>query len=678
MSHPSPEETASPQDFRPEALDRDMEIQLLRTLIVEPSPEAGAALTTLAGGRGHEVACVQSCVEALALLQHSPADLLLVRLNQHTASPVAEFLNEVLQPTANHNLYVIALTDDDEPSSRIEAWLKRGFQDFITFNAHQSPILLRNRLAIAEHLLLRQRVAQRAAAGEQSQVRKYEELFLKSPEATLIVTARDGYILEINPAAEQILGVPRQDLVQRYLSLVLPDLFDHEDYDPQVLNVHDAVRLAEVNYKRPDGSHRWLDVYLARIVWPQSQALLLRFHDITLLKDRESRRLLEARQDAASRVLLGVARELGDALTTVRGNLELLARIPPARAEARELMAGANHGCDDAEALAKRIALLGRRQQGGDTQKRPLHLKPLLEKSVSFALLSGKSRPVLHVGDDLWPIEGDEAALSEAIRHIVDNADQSMPDGGTIFVDARNIREKRNQIPDQAGVNIRLRDQGRGIAPEHLASVFDPFFSTTGRLGMGLAFAAAAIRAHGGRISVESQPGEGTTVDLWLPVNIKLLLAGAHISEPVASKATPSLRNMTLVPAEHRARVLFMDDEAQIRVLVQKILTAHGFDVYCTRDGQEAIDAYRKANEFGAPFDLILMDLDVRGGMGGMEAVARMRAEFPNLKALLTTGYVDDALLESHRDHGFLGVIPKPFQVERLVGVVAKLAGVKS
>ena len=131
------------------------------------------------------------------------------------------------------------------------------------------------------------------------------------------------------------------------------------------------------------------------------------------------------------------------------------------------------------------------------------------------------------------------------------------------------------------------------------------------------------------------------------------------------------------MPHEVRPRVLFMDDEAQIRVLVQKILTAHGFDVYCTNDGQEAIDVFRKAKDFGAPFDVLLMDLDVRGGMGGQEAVARLRAENLNLKALLTTGYIDDALLDSHKEHGFLGVIPKPFQVERLVGAISKLAGVK-
>lgn len=662
-----------------EALDRPMEIQLLKTIIIEPDLGMGSAIASVCGGRGHEVAFFQQGTAALSMLRQGAADILLLRLNHDTANEVTAFLNELqIHPELASGTYLIALTDEDEPSSRIEAWLKRGFHDLVTCNQQITPALLRNRLAVAEQMLLRKRAEVRAAVGENSHAKRYEELFLKSPEATLIVTARDGYILELNPAAENILGLQRQDLLQRYLSLVLPTLFDHEDYDPQILNANECLRLSEVNYQRPDGSHRWLDVYLAQISWPSSQALLLRFHDISYLKDREARRLFEARQDVAGRVMLGIARELSDALTTVRGNLELLSRIPSVRSESRELLAGATLGCDGASGLSKRITQLGRRQQGLDLKKAPLHLKPLLEKVVSFSLLAGHSRPVLTATDDLWPIDGDERALSEAITAIVENADQSMPEGGTIFVDARNLRERRSQFPDQAGVCIRLRDQGCGIAPEHLTHVFDPFFSSSGREGMGLAFAAAAIRAHGGRISIDSKVGDGTTVEIWLPVNIKILLGPPPSSGEALPEMPPVKRSPSGLPQESRARVLFMDDEAQIRILVQKILNAHGFDVYCTNDGQEAIDAYRKASEFGAPFDVILMDLDVRGGMGGLEAVARLRGEFPNLKALLTTGYVDDALLETHREHGFLGLIPKPFEVERLVGVVSRLAAVKS
>ncbi len=679
MSHASSEETPLFLDIRSEALDRDVAIQLLRTLIIEPNAEAATLLSTMVGGRGHDVACVTQCAEALSILQHTPPDLLLVRLNHASANAVAELLAALSQLPSAQDLYIIALTDDDEPVSRVEAWVKRGFHDFITFHSQQTLSLVRNRLAIAEHSLLRLRASQRASTQESAQGKRYEEVFLTVPEASLIVTARDGYILEANPATETVLGLSHQDLVNRYLSLVLPALFDHEDYDPQVLGLQDTVHMREISYQRPDGKHCWLDVSLTKIPWPQTQAFLLQVRDLTHRKEQEARGRVDARQDAAARIMIGVARELSDSLTTTRGNLELLARIPSTRAESRELISSAIHGCERAEALSHRLTTLGRRQQGLDIRRQLLRLQPLLEKSIPFALLGGNCRPVIQVAEDLWPVEADETALAETMRHLVANAVQAMPQGGTLFVEARNQRTPRQQIPDEAGVQIILRDQGCGIAADNLTRACDPFFSTTGREGMGLANASAIVRAHGGRLILESTLGEGTTVEIWLPVNLKLLLT---VPPNSAAPASSEPQNESPVAAashpEPRPRVLFMDDEAQICVLVQKILTAHGFDVYCTKDGQEAIDVYRKAKAFGAPFDVLLMDLDVRGGMGGQEAVARLHAENPNLKALLTTGYVDDALLESHKEHGFLGVIPKPFQVDRLVGAIAKLAGVKS
>ena len=659
-------------------LDRGIEIQLLRTLIIEPDLEMGAVLTSLVSSRGHEAGCVQQCSEAAHFLKQAPVDLLLIRLNHATATPVAEFLHALLQQTGVSQPTCLALTDDDEPTARIEAWLKRGFADVITVTRNQSHSLLRNRIAIAEHALMQTRTLQRTAASEIAAAQRYHHLFLNSPAATLIITARDGFIIEANPAAETILGIPRTDLVSRFLSLVLPDLFDHEDYDPQILKVHDAVRMAEVSHRRPDGSHRWLDVYLARIEWPTQAALVLRLQDISLLKERAARRQQDSRQDAATRVLQGVAIELSDALTTIRGNLELLSRIPPARAEARELLASAQLGCDTAESLARRSTQIARRQQGHDLHKHPQHLKPLLEKCIAFALLSGKCTPVLHVSDDLWPIEADETALSEALRALVENATHAMPQGGTLFVDACNLREPNTQPTQQAGIQIRLRDQGPGIPTEDLHHVFDPFYSTTGRRGMGLTLAAATIRAHGGRLTLTSVPGEGTTATVWLPVNIKHLLNHPPLPTDPTAPALKSPRSHPPDSTPPRPRILFMDDEIQIRVLVQKILTAHGFDVYCTNDGQEAIDAYRKAHAIGTPFHVLLMDLDVRGGMGGMEAIARLNTEFPTLKALLTTGYIDDALLDAHREHGFLGVIPKPFQIERLVSAVRKLSDINA
>jgi len=655
-----------------------MLIKVLRVVVISPEPLVTDALTATLEARGHHAAALPPA-EANALTMTVPLpDVILWHLNHHTATEAATFLTELRQPGAAGCAF-IAVTDTEEPLPRVESWLQLGADEFLTLpSLAENPAVLGTRLAVLEHTLLRRRERAHADAHAVSAVQRFEEVFQRSPEAALIVSAKDGMILEANLAAGAVLGIPPAELHHRYLSLVLPDLFDREDYDPQVLAVSDTLRLTEVRHQRQDQARRWLDVLVTRIPWQPGQALLIKFHDITVLKEREARRLHDSRLDAACRVMAGTSRELSDALTSVRGNLELLLRQPASQAEVRELSSEAREACDRAVELSKRLAALARTPQGGELRKRPLDLKSFLEKTVPFALLTGKARPVLQLGEDLWPVDADESALTELLRRLIENADEAMPGGGTLFIEAANIREGRQDDCEQASVRIRVRDQGHGIEPQHLARLFDPWFTTRpGRDGMGLAMAAGLAKAHQGHLQVESTPGRGTTFTLWLPVNIQLLLHNSTTAAPPADGTGPALpASLVAKPAGSNARILFMDDDDGIRAVVQRILSSSGYDTYCTRDGREAIEAYRKAREFGAPFDLVLVDLDVRGGMGGKECIARLKAEFPSLKALLTTGYIDDELMETYRVHGFLGVIPKPFQLDRLVQSLSRLLGV--
>lgn len=654
-----------------------VQIKVLRAVVVGPMPTVSQQLAEALEARGHH-ASVCEVAAAGAILDAVPLpDVIIWHLNHRSASEAAQFLQQMQENKATESA-VIALTDADEPLARVEAWLKRGILDFISLPPlHANMNSLVTRLAVLENTLLRRRERSYLDSTAVSAVQRYEDVFQNAPEAALIVGAKDGLILEANAAAGRILSIPREDLLQRYLSLVLPDLFDRDDYDPQVLTVNDTLRLTEVRHQRPDHVNRWLDVLVTRIPWTPGQALLIKFHDITLLKDREARRLHDARLEAGSRVMAGTARELSDSLTAIRGNLELLGRQPVSQSELRDLSSGARTACDRAVDLSKRLATLARMPAGGELRKQSMDLRPFLEKVVPFALLTGKSRPVLQFSDDLWPVDADPAALTDLLRHLIENADEAMTEGGTLFIEACNVREGLHEDCQQNSVRLRLRDQGHGIDTAHLPRIFDPWFSTRpGRDGMGLAMAAALAKAHGGHLQVESTPGQGATFTLWFPVNSRRLL------HPAAPSLTPGdgigpamLTPLSAKPAKSKARILFMDDDAGIRAVVERILVASGYDIYCTRDGREAIEAYRKARQFGAAFDLVLVDLDVRGGMGGKECIARLKAEFPSLKALLTTGYIDDELMETYRDHGFLGVIPKPFQLDRLIQSLGRLLG---
>jgi len=649
-------------------------VRLLRTMVVDPNPISASALLSLMAGRGHDAGHCASFEAAAEVLKTEMPDILMIRLNHLTAPEAADLLAVARQRGAP--CHIVAVTDGEEPPARVEAWVKRGFDDFMADPSRGAEAIACARLAVAEHSLLRRREREQTDVEAVRHSRRYEEIFHRSPEAALVVSARDGLIMEVNPAAEQALGFARSEMMQRYLSLVLPDLFDRDDYDPRTLGISDTMLIGEVRHRRPDSAHCWLDVLITRIPWTPGQALLLKFHDVTTHKGRENRRLHEARMDTAARIMGSAARELGDALTSLRGHLELLTRQPSAQQETRDLLARATQSCDAAEDLGRRLTKLARAPHGGDLRRRPLHLRPVLEKAVPFALLNTTSRPVLHFPGELWPVEADEPALEELLRRVVENAAEAMPQGGTVFVDAQNMGEAVPGSAQPPGLRIRVRDQGHGVLPEHLPRLFDPWFTTRqGREGMGLAVAAAIVRAHGGHIELDSSTGHGSTLTIWLPVNPALVTTA--VSRAPALPDTAALPPVPAPPRERRPRLLFMDDEAPIRDVVRKILTAHGFDTHCTADGAEAVEAWRRAREFGSPFDLILVDLDVRGGMGGQEAVARLRGEFPGIKALLTTGYIDDVLMDTYREHGFLGVIPKPFHLDRLVQAVRRVLGVK-
>ena len=120
-------------------------------------------------------------------------------------------------------------------------------------------------------------------------------------------------------------------------------------------------------------------------------------------------------------------------------------------------------------------------------------------------------------------------------------------------------------------------------------------------------------------------------------------------------------------------RVLVLDDEPHICAVLEKALTRAGHDVFCTATGESALHAFEKAEDFGRPFDVLLFDLDIRGGMGGNETLARIRADHPDVRAIVTTGYVNDSVLMNYLEHGFCGVLTKPFRIDHLVATVERL-----
>jgi len=208
-----------------------------------------------------------------------------------------------------------------------------------------------------------------------------------------------------------------------------------------------------------------------------------------------------------------------------------------------------------------------------------------------------------------------------------------------------------------------VQDFGVGITPDRLTRIFDPFFTTKKQSrGLGLAAAYSIVQRHDGYIGAESVHGAGTTVAIYLPA----VRSTTPTSEPAGAVQDP----MVGEGVRRKMRVLVMDDEEPIRQLGETLLTMLNHEVVCTADGDAFLTAHADATATGRPFDLAVLDLTIPGGMGGKEAIRKLRQCDQKIRAIVSSGYSTDPVMAQCADYGFDAVLPKPYLVRDFVRVV--------
>jgi CheY-like chemotaxis protein len=250
----------------------------------------------------------------------------------------------------------------------------------------------------------------------------------------------------------------------------------------------------------------------------------------------------------------------------------------------------------------------------------------------------------------LWPVDADQGQLSQALNNIILNSTQSMPDGGSVKISSENIEVTQGApLPLRPGryVKTTIEDQGFGIPVKLLSKVFDPFFTTKQKAsGLGLAVTYSIIKKHQGHIGIDSQTGVGTLVHVYLP----------------ASKEERAGKEKDMI-CTGSGRILVMDDEELVRDVSSEMLKVLGYEAEFATEGQEAVDCYKAAMDEGRPFDLVILDLTVPGGMGGKETMQKLLELDPGVRAIVSSGYSKDMILAEYKKFGFSGVIAKPYRV---------------
>ncbi len=419
----------------------------------------------------------------------------------------------------------------------------------------------------------------------------------------------------------------------------------------------------------------------------------LSYGNIHLARTLNERRLMERELATARRLesmgILadGLAHDYNNLLSMILGNIAMAKEEMAPGKSTSGFLDDAEEATLKAKDLTHRLMTLS---QKSGSHKRLRSVKDVLE--ICAAEFSTIPNYVFNVNmaGDLWPAEHDSVQLKYAIRNVLKNSIEAMPEGGVLSLEAENVFVTENQgdpnLPDHPGayLKISIRDQGEGIFKRDLEKIFDPYFSTkeTGSergMGLGLAITHSIIDKHDGYVAVQSNRGKGTTVQIYLPAKPtgNLNKAGDHWTSEKERK-----REKTFTASEKRPkaagrttgkRILVMDDEELLRQLVFNMLKRLGHDAVTVTNGDEAVSAYDRAMKENAPFDAVILDLTVKKGMGGRETIKALRRMDPRVKAIVSSGYFNDPVLTSYKDYGFCEAIPKPYQKNDLQQVLKRV-----
>jgi PAS domain S-box-containing protein len=355
----------------------------------------------------------------------------------------------------------------------------------------------------------------------------------------------------------------------------------------------------------------------------------------------------------------GIAHDFNNILTGIVGNLSLARMM----LDNEHRSAGRLEECEKA---AKRASELTQQlltfARGGEPVKKVVDVSRLINEAVSFGLRGSKVKGVLEIVDNLWLVDADEGQIIQVFNNLLINAAQAMPEGGTVTIRAENMVAEEPSADLTCFVRLTIRDTGVGIPQDIIAKVFDPYFTTKQEgSGLGLASVYSIVTRHRGSVNVSSEAGAGTEFVICLPATVEL--------SPLEQVDTIAPHSESFI-AE---RVLVMDDEHMITEVVSLMLSELGCTVDTCSDGAEAVTRYHSALENGKPYHITILDLTVPGGVGGLEAARRIIAIDPQASLIVSSGYSQDAVLADFREHGFSGVVMKPFSMDLLIEEVTRV-----
>jgi len=492
----------------------------------------------------------------------------------------------------------------------------------------------------------------RAEHALRSSETRFRSIIEHASTGILVADSETRQIVYANPEICRLLGYRQQELqALEATDLAVPEEASLSTVGFQA-HAEGKLHATERTIRRKDGSSVRMSISSVQMEYDGRPAMVGFFLDISEKRLLEDERLKTQKLESIGTLAGGIAHDFNNLLQGIFGFISMAKLTLDQKEKALAMLARAEKALHQSVNLTSQLLTFSK---GGRPVKKVLDLRPVIENAAAFALSGSRITYEMAADADLRTVEADEGQLGQVIQNIVLNADQAMPLGGLIRISARNMPAAA-LVPhaDLQGdlVEISIRDQGGGIPPEHLPRIFDPYFTTKEKgSGLGLATAYSIIRNHGGLVRVRSEIGKGTTFRIYLPA-----------SDAAAEKQ----KNPAIPAAIRKARILVMDDEEVVRAVTGELLTSIGHDVAFAESGETALEAYQAARDAGTPFDAVILDLTIRGGMGGIETLRKLKEIDPNIKAVVSSGYSDDAAMSNYREQGFQAFLKKPYAMEEL------------